>query len=356
VISARLKKSFKDVNIEAAFEFNGGISVFFGPSGAGKSSIINMLSGLVTPDEGEISVGGRQLFDSERGINLPPEKRGAGYVFQDSRLFPHMTVLKNILYGTKGKAPSPITVRQVTELLGINDLLTRSPSTLSGGEKQRVALARAMMSSPEFLLMDEPMASLDGPRREELIGYIASVAAEFSIPVIYVTHTLEEIIRLASNVGLMSEGRLLLFGSALEVLNSPQMMALVPERDFGAIWEGRCTAAEDGLATINFGGGEIEVATELEPGAKVRLRIPALDVLISRQTPGTTSARNLFKGRVTTLLKHKHVADICLDIKGTPLWARITRKSAEDMNIQENDEVYALVKSVVASQAIYKVL
>ena len=357
MIKANLTKAFGDITIEAAFESDSGVCVFFGPSGAGKSSIINMLAGLVKPDKGFVSVNNRVLFDSEKKINLPPEKRGAGYVFQDSRLFPHMTVLKNILYGTKGKESSKITLEQAASLLGIEALLSRYPHNLSGGEKQRVALARALMSSPEYLLMDEPMASLDAPRRDELIGYISKVSVEFKIPIIYVTHTVEEIIRLASYVGLMEKGKLLEFGSALEIMNRPAMMRLMPERDFGVIWEGRVTEADtdSGILLVDFGGGKIEVASSiLKNGAKVRFRIPAIDVVISRER-GHTSARNHFKAKIKELKTCDHLEDILLDVNGSVLWSRITHKSAKELGIKTGDEVYTLIKSVVASQALYEI-
>jgi molybdate transport system ATP-binding protein len=356
LISAVVEKKFPDIAINASFHSEDGICVFFGPSGAGKSSIINMLAGLVKPDRGLISVNGRVLFDSDRGINLPPEKRGAGYVFQDSRLFPHMNARKNILYGTKGKTRSKISLEQAADLLGIEALLERYPHNLSGGEKQRIALARSLMSSPDFLLMDEPMASLDAPRRDELIGYISTVASEFKIPIVYVTHTVEEIIRLASSVGLMSEGKLIAFGPAVEIMNRPEMMSLIPERDFGVIWEGVVTESShsSGIATVDFGGGEIEVAGALKKGARVRFRIPAIDVVISKD-PSRTSARNLFLAKVKELYDHDHLEDIRLDINGATLWARITHISAEEMALASGDETYALVKSVVASQSLFEI-
>ncbi|MDR2695492.1 MAG: molybdenum ABC transporter ATP-binding protein [Deltaproteobacteria bacterium] len=195
--------------IDVAFQSaEDGISALFGPSGAGKSSIINMVAGLQQPDSGTVSIRGRCLFDSARGINLPPERRNIGYVFQEALLFPHLSVRGNLLYGRRrnqagGKG---IGFDQVVKLLGIEDLLSRKPKTLSGGEKQRVAFGRAVLSNPDILLMDEPLASLDDARKEELLPFIASLSSRFKIPILYVSHSLEEILALTGKIITLANG------------------------------------------------------------------------------------------------------------------------------------------------------
>jgi molybdate transport system ATP-binding protein len=186
-----------------------GVTALYGPSGAGKSSVVGMIAGLARPDSGLIVVGGRVLFDSARGIDLPPEKRRLGCVFQDGRLFPHLSVLSNLYYGMKLVAPPErrIPPEQVIDLLGIGHLLERSPKNLSGGEKQRVAVGRALLISPAALLMDEPLASLDPARKDELLPYIARIGREFSMPVLYVSHSLPEIRRLTDTVVFLRNGR-----------------------------------------------------------------------------------------------------------------------------------------------------
>jgi molybdate transport system ATP-binding protein len=186
-----------------------GVTALYGPSGAGKSSIIGMIAGLARPDSGLIVIGGRVLFDSARGVDLPPEKRRLGCVFQDGRLFPHLSVRSNLVYGMKliPQSERRIPVEQVVALLGIEHLLERSPKNLSGGEKQRVAVGRALLISPAALLMDEPLASLDPARKDELIPYIARVGREFSMPVLYVSHSLPEIRRLTDTVVFLRNGR-----------------------------------------------------------------------------------------------------------------------------------------------------
>ena len=187
-----------------------GITALFGPSGAGKSSIINMVAGLQKPDGGSVFIRGRCLFDSALGINLPPEKRNVGYVFQEGLLFPHVSVMNNLLYGRRRKqaGDNGIDFDQVINLLGIQDLLPRKPGTLSGGEKQRVAFGRAVLSNPDILLMDEPLASLDDARKEEMLPFIGGLSAHFNIPILYVSHSLEEIRTLTDNIIQLANGKI----------------------------------------------------------------------------------------------------------------------------------------------------
>jgi len=187
-----------------------GITALFGPSGAGKSSIINMVAGLQRPDAGSVFIRGRCLFDSTRGVNLPPEKRNVGYVFQEGLLFPHLSVRGNLLYG-RGREQSGgegVDFDQVIALLGIAHLLSRKPETLSGGEKQRVAFGRAVLSNPDVLLMDEPLASLDEARKTEMLPFIKELNARFNIPILYVSHSLEEILALTGKVIKLADGRI----------------------------------------------------------------------------------------------------------------------------------------------------
>lgn len=211
--------------VNAAFQArNTGITALFGPSGAGKTSVINMVAGLSRPDGGHIVVEDRVLFDSDHGINLPPEKRSIGYIFQDGRLFPHLTVRGNLTYGMKLTPRSQrfIGIDQVVDLLGIEYLLDRRPAKLSGGEKQRVGIGRALLTSPRLLLMDEPLASLDLARKSEVIPFIGKLPAAFSIPIIYVTHSVDEVLQLADDIVLMNYGKSVIAGSMPEVIQRPE--------------------------------------------------------------------------------------------------------------------------------------
>lgn len=203
----RLQKTFQlDVCFSGAAS---GITALYGPSGAGKTSVINMMAGLGKPDSGRISIGGRVLYDSAKGINIPPEKRRMGYVFQESRLFPHMSVHANLTYGMRliPKGKCTISMDQVVALLGIEHLLSRRPKNLSGGEKQRVAIGRALLASPSMMLMDEPLASLDENRKDELLLFISRISTDFSMPILYVSHVLHEIYRLTDVIVRLKDGR-----------------------------------------------------------------------------------------------------------------------------------------------------
>lgn len=210
MLAVEVRKALGDLTLEASFSRQGpGVTALFGPSGAGKTSLVNLVAGLLRPDQGRIAVNGLVLFDSAAGVDLPPERRRIGYIFQEGRLFPHLSVLGNLRYGQR-LAPAGQTwaeMDQVVELLGIGHLLQRRPARLSGGEKQRVAIGRALLTSPRLLLMDEPLASLDAGRKAELLPYIAKVSKQFAIPILYVSHQPDEILALADSVVCLEGGR-----------------------------------------------------------------------------------------------------------------------------------------------------
>ncbi|MBI5580998.1 MAG: molybdenum ABC transporter ATP-binding protein [Deltaproteobacteria bacterium] len=216
--------------VDAAFRTqNAGITALFGPSGAGKTSVINMVAGLSRPDKGRIVVEDRVLFDSDRGIEQPPEKRSIGYIFQDGRLFPHLTVRGNLTYGMKltPHRRRYIGLDQAVDLLDIERLLDRRPAKLSGGEKQRVAIGRALLTSPRLLLMDEPLSSLDEARKEEVLPFIAKLPRAFLIPILYVTHSVNEIQRLADTLVLMKAGKSIAAGDIHEMMNRIECQSII---------------------------------------------------------------------------------------------------------------------------------
>ncbi len=225
-----------DFLIQAAIrQSQTGVTALFGPSGAGKTSIVNMVAGLMAPDRGHIRINDTTLFDSNRKVNLPPEKRRIGYVFQDGRLFPHLTVRRNLVYGMKRISPEERVVDfdSVVELLGIDHLLERRPAKLSGGEKQRVAIGRALLTSPRLLLMDEPLASLDTARKQEVLPFIQRLCREFHRPILYVSHSLGEIRQLSTHMALLSDGRVTAFGSTDEMLGRTDLNACIRLFDSG---------------------------------------------------------------------------------------------------------------------------
>lgn len=211
MLAVSLRKRVGSLLLEADFTSQGpGVTAIYGPSGAGKTTLLNMLAGLSTPDQGRIDLQGRALFDSASGLNLPPQARGVGYVFQEGRLFPHLSVRGNLRYGMRLVRPGRAWADwgQVVELLGLERLLDRRPARLSGGEKQRVAIGRALLASPRLLLMDEPLASLDGQRKDEVLEYVGRLVGRLALPIIYVSHQPLEIAALADTVARMDQGRL----------------------------------------------------------------------------------------------------------------------------------------------------
>ena len=215
-----------DFLVDAAFEGpESGVTALYGPSGAGKTSVIHMVAGLTRPDTGRISVNGSLLFDSARRIDLPPERRRIGYVFQDGRLFPHLSVRANLTYGMH-LTPADrrfVTFDAVVRLLGIGHLLGRRPAKLSGGEKQRVAIGRALLTSPAILLMDEPLASLDAPRKAEVLPFIMRLSREYAIPILYVSHIMDEILPLADHLVIMDMGHVVASGDLEDLLSKPEL-------------------------------------------------------------------------------------------------------------------------------------
>ncbi|XHN44521.1 CysA protein [Lonepinella sp. MS14436] len=198
------------------------VTALFGLSGSGKSTVINLISGLIHPDQGYIKLNEKILVDTAKGICLPPNKRQMGYVFQDGRLFPHYSVKGNLRYAMKAKSgKSAVEFDRIVQLLGIEHLLNRYPISLSGGEKQRVAIGRALLSQPEMLLMDEPLSALDLPRKQELLSYLENLAQQIAIPILYVTHSIDELTTLAEQVILIENGKMIAFDKVENVVNSP---------------------------------------------------------------------------------------------------------------------------------------
>src|SRR5262245_12599730 len=249
--------------MRVAFETDAQVTALFGRSGAGKTSLVNMIAGLTQPDRGRIEVDGQVLFDAATGINVPAELRRVGYVFQEGRLFPHYTVRRNLLYGHERIPEGERYVRfdQIVQLLGLDDLLGRRPGDLSGGEKQRVAIGRALLACPKILLLDEPLASLDGHRKNEILQYIELMRAEIRIPVIYVSHAVEEVVRLADTVVLMSNGKVAAFGEVEDLMGRPDLRAATGTFEGGAVIDARVIRQDMqyDLATLMFDGGTLTV-------------------------------------------------------------------------------------------------
>lgn len=338
-----------DLGIEARFTSDRGVTALFGRSGAGKTSIVNMVSGLLRPDAGRIAVDGHVLFDSAGGIDLPPWKRRIGYVFQEARLFPHLTVRRNLLYGWRF-APAEeryLTVEQVVELLDLGALLKRRPRSLSGGEKQRVAVGRALLSNPRALLMDEPLASLDVLMKNEILPYLERLDA-MGIPILYVSHSLDEVSRLARNLVLVSGGRVTGSGRVDEVVSRLELWSPEDETETGTMLAARVARHDQaaGLTHLEFRGGELRVPlVDIPAGAAVRVWIRARDVSVATERPRGLSLRNVLEGTVTEVRDESPLAELKLSLGGAVLTALVTRQAVRELALGPGRGVYALIKS-----------
>ncbi len=343
--------------IDAAFETSGRLVALFGPSGSGKTSVINLIAGLLRPDSGSISVDGRVLTDTATATFVPRHKRRIGYVFQDARLFPHMTVGQNLRYGRwftpAGKRYAGM--ERVVELLGIGHLLNRRPGLLSGGERQRVAIGRALLASPLLVLMDEPLASLDQARKAEIMPYLERLRDETKIPIVYVSHSVAEVARLATDIVVLNNGAVSASGPTSEIL---QRLDLLPEEERGeggALLQMEVTAHEPdfGMTVLRSAAGEVRLAgVDIPVGAKVRVRIRARDVLIATERPQGLSALNILSGQVAGIKSGGGaVADVTIICGGQEIAARITRQSCEMLGLAIGQPVFAVIKTVSFDRA-----
>jgi molybdate transport system ATP-binding protein len=352
MLDVAAEKRLGDFRLKAGFRLPAaGVLALFGRSGAGKTTLVNMLAGLVRPDSGRISLAGHLLFDSQTRINLRPERRRIGCVFQEGRLFPHLDVRGNLLYGRRRAPPGEpgFGIEAIVELLGIGHLLRRRPANLSGGEKQRVAIGRALLSKPRLLLLDEPLAALDAERKAEILPFIEKLRDELRLPIVYVSHDASEIFRLADRVLILEGGQIAAAGDVAEVFGRPALQRLVGESDAGAIVSARLESQDDvyGLSRLSFPGGQFlipRIAGEI--GAELRLRIRARDVSLALAAPVHVSILNVIPAKVRMIhaAEEAHV-DVELDA-GTPLWSRITARSAHDLGLVEGMPVFAMIKAV----------
>jgi molybdate transport system ATP-binding protein len=329
-----------------------GIVALFGRSGCGKTTVVEILAGLLEPDAGEVRLEDTVLVDTALGHSLPAERRRIGYVFQDARLFPHLDVRGNLAYGQKRAPPPPHTIGfdEVIALLGLAPLLTRRPYTLSGGERQRVALGRALLSQPRLLLLDEPLASLDAPRRAEVLPYLEALRDRLSIPTVYVSHQFDEVLRLADHVVLMEQGHVVAAGDIHAVSLRPELNAIVGPEAVGAVLEGVITAVDSpgGLAQLQLGRGTLVVsAGGARVGARARVQLLARDLILATQPVQGLSVRNALAGVVKHIGNDVHQAQlVTVDIGGASVLARVTRDAVEALALTAGSPVWVLVKAV----------
>lgn len=337
-------------NMEADLRAESGLTALFGRSGCGKTTLINILAGLETPKHGTVRINGTVLFDSSQQINVPPEKRRIGYVFQDSRLFPHMTVEKNLRYGMDPRlTDNHHDFGDIVDLLALSSLLDRRPGTLSGGEKQRVAIGRALLSSPEILLMDEPLAALDVSHKSEILPFIERLRDGMGIPIVYVSHALDEVIRLADTIAIMSDGRIAASGTIEDVMSRLDLRPMTGRYEAGAVISTQVERhdEEHHLSELSCPAGTFIVPrVSSDIGDTMRLRVRARDISIATERPVATSILNVFEGEVCEIERDglPSQADVVIDI-GVPIIARITHRSIQDLELIPGKTVYVMVKA-----------
>jgi len=329
-----------------------GVTALFGRSGAGKTTVVAMLAGLLTPERGRFVLEGQVLFDSARGVNIPTEERGIACVFQDSRLFPHLDVRANLRYGLKrvrGR-PAPINEREIVELLGLGPLLERRVHQLSGGEKQRVSLGRALLAQPRLLLLDEPLASLDAARREEVLPYLERLRDEVRIPIVHVSHSFDEVLRLAEHVVLLDLGAVVASGSVAQICLQPALHAIVGDNVMGSVLEGSVVGydPDEGLATVKCDGMSLRVAVAAAPRERLRIFVPAGDVVIALGEVKDVSTRNILPVEIVQLQPLEGSVLLHLRSSGRALLARVTHSAVRELRLAEEIRCYALVKAVAA--------
>jgi molybdate transport system ATP-binding protein len=356
MLDIAVKRQQGTLALDIAIRASKGVTALFGRSGAGKTSVISMVAGLSRPDSGRIAVDGRVLFDSQKRVDLPPNKRRLGYVFQDGRLFPHLTVRRNLHYGMAlvPAAERFVTEDDVVDLLGIGALMDRRPARLSGGEKQRVAIGRALLASPRILLMDEPLAALDAQRKDEVLPFVARLPRAFDLPILYVSHAMDEVLRLADTLVLIDDGKVAAAGPVEDVLARTDIPLFAAQRDAGAVIPAsvRSHCPDDATTLLDSPAGPLRVRPmTLAPGTPVRVRLAAADISIATERPRGISIQNILPARVAGFREaaegRVHVElDVGGDGETCRLWARITPRALHDLGLTRGMAVFAMVKAV----------
>lgn len=346
VVEAR--QSLGAFSLDAGFTSEGGVTALFGRSGSGKTSMIRIIAGLARPDHGRLVMDETVLVDTERRIFVPRHRRRFGYVFQEGRLFPHLSVQQNLAYGRwfAPKSAPPADFDRVIDMLGIGALLERRPSGLSGGEKQRVAIGRALLSAPRLLLMDEPLAALDEARKAEILPYLRRLRDETATPIVYVSHSVAEVAELADRVVLMKDGRVEATGTPSEILSLPS----ADRREAGAVLAGTVTDRDKAhnLATIAFSSSKIVLPnSKVSEGQAVRIHIPERDVMIATIRPEGLSALNIIEGEVAAIEPDgEGMARVRIRCGEDMILARITVLSVERLALVIGKPVFAVIKTV----------
>ncbi len=341
----------RDFTLDVVFDLAAGITILFGPSGAGKTTLLNCLAGLATPDAGKITIGGRILFDRERAIDLPVQRRRIGYVFQDLALFPHLNVRRNVEYGLTGIERSKRRRRSdaILESFRISHLRDHKPGQISGGERQRVALARALVTDPCILLLDEPLAALDAPTKLKIIDDLRAWNHEHRIPILYVTHNREEVFALGERMLVLENGQIIADGTPHEVMTAPRLETVAQLAGFENILDAVVIAAHEdrGTMTCRIAGSHVELETPLvraETGSTLRVGIRAGDLLLATVEPSGLSARNVIPGHIVSLAQRDVIVVAQVNC-GVEMEVHLTLAARDALQLQPGRQVWLIVKT-----------
>ena len=347
MLTVDLRAQRGDFSLDVAFSSPPGVGILAlaGASGAGKSSVLRCIAGLTRPTSGRICLGDRVLFDSDAGIDVPPHQRRIGVVFQDARLFPHLSVGENLRFGVPPGRPGAVDFDEVVRVLGIRALLSRRPRALSGGEKQRVAIGRALLSDPELLLLDEPLASLDAARKAAVLPYLRALPGRFSVPLVTVTHNLDELLQLADAVVVLEQGRVAASGS---VAASASALGMAPADE--TLLEGQVGLVGDEGLVLVVGSISLSLlpVPGVRPGDRLRVRVRSDEVVLATGVPTGLSIQNRIPAEILALSPARGGVRVQLalhDADGPQLSALVTRAACVALGLKPGGAVTALIKA-----------
>lgn len=346
IITLNFHKSIGSFRLEVDCQIHQKVTAFLGASGSGKTTLLNCISGTLTPDQGKITFGDEVLYSKDLKVNVPSNHRRFGYVFQEGLLFPHLTVEQNIRYGqTRTLRNKQNSISQEIEILEISELLNRYPGQLSGGQRQRVAIARALVMKPRLLLMDEPLASLDGGLKRRIIPYLHHIKHAFEIPILYVTHAISEAMALADEAFLLSHGKIIAAGEPHQLLTSPSALPIANLTGVENILNLPVISSnkQKGITELEIGSQHLVVPyINAEIGEKIPIAIRAEDIIISLEPNLPISARNILKGIV------EEVDDqvlLSILVEGQRFSVKITQEACKQLQICKGKEVYCVIKA-----------
>ena len=348
-LALQIRKQYSGFSLEIDCILKEKVTAFLGASGSGKTTLLNCISGILSPDQGEIVFQDRKLYSSNLRINLPPEKRRIGYVFQEGHLFPHINIAGNIRYGqSRRKQKQHTDVSEIIDILEIGDLLKRHPKQLSGGQRQRVAIARSIAMAPSLLLMDEPLASLDSGLKNRIIPYLHHIKERFEIPILYVTHTISEAMALADEAYILSDGKITANGQPHQLLTSPSALPIANMTGVENVFTLTVCKSdkEGGITELEIGKQTLKIPyLDRNIGESVPIAIRAEDIIISLEPDLPISARNSLKGCIGKLKKIGDKTILSIIVEGFHLSVKITHSAKEQLNLSQNMDVYCVIKA-----------